>query len=436
MSMHAEVLIVGGGPAGIAAATAAAVHGREVLLLDDNHAPGGQIWRSATVPVSEERDEVERKTMLAFRVSGARTLSGWRIFDAPGERTLRALNDGGDETHATDIFYEHLILATGARERFLPFPGWTLPGVFGAGGLQALARGGFAVAGKRVIVAGTGPLLLPVAAHLRQMGARVTTVAEQAGKRKLARLSAHLSRQPGKLLEGLQYRAAAGGSRYRTGCWTQAAIGTDKVEAVRLTDGERTWEEPCDLLACGYHLVPNSELAALLGCRLRDGFIETDDMQQTSIANVYAAGELTGIAGLESALLTGTIAGLAAAGEHAKAIALSPRRARTRKFAAQLAAAFALRPELRTLAQPETIVCRCEDVRYHDLAAHTSWTEAKLQTRCGMGPCQGRVCGPATEAIFGWRVSSVRPPLFPVPLSAMSGASIHEQSPRRQHALD
>ncbi len=423
MSMHAEVLVIGAGPAGMSAATTAAVHGRQVVLLDDNHAPGGQIWREAAVDVAEEQDDAQRNAMLSFRISGARLLSGWRIFDAPREKTLRAVNDGADEAHAMEITYGHLVLATGARERFLPFPGWTLPGVFGAGGLQALARGGFSVAGKRIVVAGTGPLLLAVAAHLRQMGGRVVVVAEQAGKRKLALFSAHLARQPGKLLQGLQYRAAAGGSRYRTGCWPVAALGTERLEAVRLTDGERIWEEPCELLACGFHLVPNTELASLMGCAVRDGLVETDDSQQTSIANVYAAGEPTGIAGLESALLTGTIAGLAAAGEHAKAKALLQRRARMRRFAAQLDATFALRSELRTLARLETIVCRCEDVRYGDLAAYTNWTEAKRQTRCGMGSCQGRICGPATEALFGWRVSSVRPPLFPVPLSAMSETS-------------
>jgi NADPH-dependent 2,4-dienoyl-CoA reductase/sulfur reductase-like enzyme len=330
--------------------------------------------------------------------------------------------------HATDISYQGLILATGARERFLPFPGWTLPGVFGAGGLQALAQGGFSVTGKRIVVAGTGPLLLAVAAHLRQMGARVTTVAEQASRRQLARFSASLSRQPGKLIEGLQYRAASGGSKYRPGCWPLAALGSEKLEAVRLTDGERTWEETCDLFACGFHLVPNTELAALLGCTLHEGFITVDDTQQTSIENVFAAGEPVGIAGLESALVTGTIAGLAAAGKLDEAKALVPRRKKLQRFRHQLQAAFALRPELLRLAEPDTIVCRCEDVRYEALTSYENWTDAKRQTRCGMGACQGRICGPAAEALFGWQFSSIRPPLFPVPLSAM-GASATNPDP-------
>jgi NADPH-dependent 2,4-dienoyl-CoA reductase/sulfur reductase-like enzyme len=427
MSTDAEVLVIGAGPAGITAATTAAMHGKQVLLLDDNLAPGGQIWREPTTVQPEDPDDAKRKSLFALRVSGARVFSGWRVFDAPRPQTLRAICDSSSDVHTTDISYEHLVLATGARERFLPFPGWTLPGVFGAGGLQALARGGFSVTGKRIVIAGTGPLLLAVAAHLRQMGGRVTMVAEQASHRQLARFSASLSRRPGKLIEGLQYRAASGGSKYKLGCWPLAALGKEKVESVRLTDGQRTWEEPCELFACGFHLVPNTELAALLGCSLDHGFITVDDVQQTSISNVFAAGEPTGIAGLESALVTGTIAGLAAAGKLEEAKALLPRRKRMQRFADQLQQAFALRPELLTLAQPDTIVCRCEDVTYQALTAYENWTDAKLQTRCGMGPCQGRVCGPATEALFGWHTSSIRPPLFPVPLSAMAGGPIEKE---------
>lgn len=419
MSMEAEVLVIGSGPAGISAATIAAAHGRDVLLLDDNLAPGGQIWREPTTTQAEEPDDAKRKALFSLRASGARVWSGWRVFDAPREHTLRAIEDSGREVHTADIAYESLVLATGARERFLPFPGWTLPGVFGAGGLQALARGGFSVTGKRIVIAGTGPLLLPVAAHLRQMGARVTTVAEQASRAQLARFTTYLSRQPGKLLEGLQYRAAAGGSKYKPGCWPLAALGHEELEAVRLTDGERTWEEPCELLGCGFHLVANIELPSLLGCAIEGGFVTADDLQQTSVPHVFAAGEITGIAGLESALLTGIIAGLAAAGKAEETEPLLRRREKLRQFGERLNAAFALRPELLQLAQPDTIVCRCEDVTHASLTAHDNWNDAKRQTRCGMGPCQGRVCGPATQVLFGWHTGSVRPPLFPVPLSAM-----------------
>jgi D-hydroxyproline dehydrogenase subunit alpha len=415
---HSDVLIVGTGPAGIAAATAAARCGRSVAVLDDNAAAGGQIWREGINASSRNREPAKDRRLAALRESGALFFGGRRVIDAPrvGELETFAEQEGG----ITEGFsYKHLILATGARERFLPFPGWTLPGVFGAGGLQALVKGGFSVAGKRIAVVGTGPLLLAVAAHLQQDGGRIVALAEQAPLARLAAFGARLALHPSKLVQGARYRAALRGVRYRTGCWPIAAEGSDAVAGVRLTDGKHSWTEPCDLLACGFHLVPNTELAQLLGCRLNNDTVAVDKYQRTSVANVFCVGEPTGIAGVDAALAQGEIAGLAAAGETAKAEMLLRRRDAERSFGEVLNHAFALRSELATLCDPDTIVCRCEDVRFGQLEGHTSWTQAKLQTRCGMGPCQGRICGPAVQTIFGWRNASVRPPLFPVPLSAL-----------------
>src|SRR5262249_42700699 len=147
------------------------------------------------------------------------------------------------------------------------------------------------------------------------------------------------------------------------------------------------------------------------------------ELQETSIPGVLCAGEATGIGGLDLSLAEGQIAGLAAAGRLAEARALFPARERARRFAQRLEHAFTLRGELRHLARPETIVCRCADVPFGTLAAQDSSLAAKLQTRCGMGPCQGRVCGPATEFLFGWSRGSVRPPLFPAELRTLAGAS-------------
>jgi NADPH-dependent 2,4-dienoyl-CoA reductase/sulfur reductase-like enzyme len=339
------------------------------------------------------------------------------VIDAPEPRVLRTF---AEATGSIESFsWERLILATGARERFLPFPGWTLPGVFGAGGLQALAKAGYSVAGKRVVVAGSGPLLLAVAAHLQAYGANVVAVAEQAGLRAILPFAAKLCASPGKVLQAARYRADLHDVPYRTGCWPVAAEGTDKLTAVRLTNGKQVWSEACDLLACGFHLVPNTELAALLGCELRGDCVAVDERQRTSVEDVSCVGEPTGIAGLDAAVVQGKIAGLAAANRGEEAVLLYKKRDQEREFGEALDRAFALRPELRRLAEPETIVCRCEDVRYGQLQAQPSWTEAKLQTRCGMGPCQGRICGPAVETLFGWRNASIRPPIFPVPMSAL-----------------
>ena len=415
----------------MAAAVAAAQAGTQVTVLDDNPSLGGQIWRRGLDP--EAPTGSQRTRLDDFRQSGATLLAGRRIVDAPRPGMLRAFVEA---TGTVESFtWSKLILATGARERFLPFPGWTLPGVFGAGGLQALVKGGFSVQGKRVVVAGTGPLLLAVAAHLRQDGASIVSLAEQASLRPLLPFAASLWSQPRKLLQGASLRASLSRVLCRTGTWVTSAIGQDKLEAVQITDGTATWTEPCDLLACGFHLVPNTELAALLGCKFNDSFVQVNDDQQTTSANIFCAGEPTGIAGLDSALTEGAIAGLNAAGRQREATRLHPRRNRERAFGRRLSRAFSLRPELSRLARPETIVCRCEDVRYSQLQRHTSWTEAKLQTRCGMGPCQGRICGPATETLFGWHNSSIRPPLFPIPLSALAetlaspASSVHQEIP-------
>jgi NADPH-dependent 2,4-dienoyl-CoA reductase/sulfur reductase-like enzyme len=189
---------------------------------------------------------------------------------------------------------------------------------------------------------------------------------------------------------------------------------------VTLTDGRRTWSVPCDYLACGFHLVPNLELPQLLGCTLANGSVKVDGLQETSITNVFCAGEPTGIGGVESALVEGEIAGLAAAGRADTARQLAIRRRRWLRFKALLAQAFELTPQLRRLAGEQTIFCRCEDIRYGDIAGFGSWRDAKLQTRCGMGACQGRTCGTAARFLFGWDPASVRPPIFPVRTSSLT----------------
>jgi NADPH-dependent 2,4-dienoyl-CoA reductase/sulfur reductase-like enzyme len=414
-----DVLVIGAGPAGIAAATTAAEHGRHVIVLDDNAAPGGQIWRDGISAIKNKEDAPKQQAFERLARSGATLLGNHRVFDASAEGTLQAVHEHAHGATFVNFHYEQLVLATGARERFLPFPGWTLPGVFGAGGLQALVKGGFPVAGKRIVVAGTGPLLLAVAAHLKAYGATIVAVAEQAGLAHLAPFAASLLSHPAKASQGIRYRAALSSTPYRTGCWPVGALPNEKgtaLQAVKLTDGKRIWGEVCDYLACGFHLVPNAEFAALLGCVFSGNFVKINAQCRTSIPQIYCVGEPTGITGLDGALVQGEIAGLACAGK--PTASLERRAAKERAFGSRMDKAFALRRELLSMATPETIVCRCEDVTLGALRNHTGWTDAKLQTRCGMGPCQGRICGPAVETLLGWKPASIRPPIFPVPLDA------------------
>lgn len=418
MSVSADVIVVGAGPGGIAAATVAAEAGQRVCLIDDNATPGGQIWRAISDGNAHKypHGQSYRRWIERLKRTNCDVWAGWEVIDQPAKRVLRLQREG----ECRDIAFRNLILATGARERFLPFPQWTLSGVTGAGGLQALVKNGLDARGKRVVVAGTGPLLLAIAAGLADAGAKIVAIHEQAPAWRLMAFGLALARYPGKLLEGARYRQKLLGVPYRTGCWVKRADGTARVERVTVTDGQREWRLNCDWLACGYHLVPNLELPRLLGCQIENGYVLVDSLQRSSVDGVACIGELTGIGGLEKALVEGEIAGWLTAGREAEARALNSRVKRMRRFAERLDRTFTLRDELRAMPSAETLVCRCEDVSHADLKECGSWREAKLHTRCGMGPCQGRVCGPATEFFYGWKCGSVRQPLFPAEVSTVA----------------
>jgi NADPH-dependent 2,4-dienoyl-CoA reductase/sulfur reductase-like enzyme len=414
-----DVLVIGAGPAGLAAACRAAESGVKVAVVDDNPRAGGQIWRAAagqTVQDAAPWLATAQRLKVEF-VAGARVFAA----PAPGRLALESVAGGEFE-----MGYGKLVLATGARERFVPFPGWTLPNVMGAGGLQALAKGGLPVAGKKIVIAGSGPLLLAVAKYMNEHGADVRLIAEQAAGSALRRFGFGLAGHPEKLIQALAMRASLWKVPYRAGCWPVEAQGEGKLESVTLRCGVKNWSEPCDYLACGFGLIPNLEVAALLGCTMGATGVSVDEFQQSSVAGVYCAGEITGIGGLELALVEGEIAGLAATGREESARRRFAARESGRRFAAALERTFALGEELKSLPRADTLVCRCEDVTLERIRACQGWREAKLHTRCGMGPCQGRVCGPAVEFLQGWKPESVRPPVFPVEVRSLIRAAGEE----------
>lgn len=416
MIERCDVAVIGAGPAGLAAAHAAASHGARVILLDAQPRHGGQIWRH----------DVAHGTPPAAQVA-IQALSGkveWRaqhqVVAADGRRLLAETPDGAAEIDAA-----HVVIATGARELQLPFPNWTLPGVAGAGGLQALAKQGWPLTGKRVLVAGSGPLLLAAAATLRKHGAMVVGIHEQASAARVAAFAAQLWRWPARAWQAARLRVALAGVPYRCGSFVQAASGDTQLRGVELRDADGTRQVECDYLAIGYGLVPNVELAALLGCALdRSGTharVHADDLLRTSVPGVYAAGEALGIAGLAAARIEGSMAGHAAAGAVDAARALAPARIRERAFAGLLARHFALDPRLRTLATADTVVCRCEDVPLSALDDCPDTRSARLAARCGMGACQGRICGAALAELGRFPNDGPRrPPLFPARLATLA----------------
>jgi len=409
-----EILIVGAGPAGMAAALAAAPSGANITVLDDNIAPGGQIWRDG--PNASLSAQALRLREALAHCTNVQVMCGTRAISIVGSHALLL----EDANRGWIQHFDTLILCTGARELLLPFPGWTLPGVTGAGGLQALIKAGLPVEGERIVIAGSGPLLLAAAATARKAGARVLRVAEQASLGSVAAFAAQLARWPSKVLQAI----ALANFSYRTGTQLVAVHGGQHVESVQLRQSGQISSFACDRVASGFGLVPNTQFGQLLGCALttaKNGTqaIKVDSLQASSVPGVFAAGECTGFGGAERALAQGQIAGLAATNQTKAAQAVGPERAHWDAFATQLNRRFALDPALRQMPQADTLVCRCEDVTHASLTQCNGWTDAKLQSRCGMGACQGRVCGAAAQFLYGWLPPTPRPPLSPARISTL-----------------
>ncbi len=410
MNNTVDILIVGAGPAGLAAAYAASQQTDSVLVIDDNPHTGGQIWRGGPDKAPSVNAKIWFKRIQDSKLN---ILTNATVIDAPKINTLSINHNEVIKT----ITYKKLIIATGARELFLPFPGWTLPNVFGAGGLQAIVKSGLPVTNKRILVSGSGPLLLAVAAYLKQHNAKVIAVAEQAPITKLAKFTGGLLVQPAKLAQAIKLKLQTRGIKYKTSSWiTSVRKENDCLVATMSVAGKKK-EIECDYIANAYGLVPNLEIPQMLGCTHQPAGVFVNKNQETSVENIYAVGETTGIGGIDLALLQGQIAGYDATINTQKKVALRGAIRKAERFAIALNSTFALRDDIKQLASGDTIVCRCEDVQLSRILPCNTWREAKLQTRCGMGPCQGRICGPALNTIKGFKVSSVRPPLFPVTIN-------------------
>jgi NADPH-dependent 2,4-dienoyl-CoA reductase/sulfur reductase-like enzyme len=325
---------------------------------------------------------------------------------------------------ATTVRARRLVLATGAYDRQLPFPGWDLPGVVTAGGAQALLKGHLVTAGRTAVVAGTGPFLLPVATGLAHHGTRVAAVVEANTPLAFARSPRAWPGAVGKLAEAAGY--ARGLRRHRIAVRHRhivvAATGNDHLTGVLIGELDRRGRLragtirhiPCDLLAVGWGFTPQLELPLQVGCatRLDPGaslVVTVDERQATSVPGVWAAGEATGIGGADLATVEGRIAGQAAAASLGAAVPddrpLRRRRARLRAFASALHRVYPVPEVLLDLCTDRTLVCRCEEVSagtiretVRELGA-TDPRTVKLLARPGMGWCQGRVCGFATACL-------------------------------------
>jgi NADPH-dependent 2,4-dienoyl-CoA reductase/sulfur reductase-like enzyme len=459
-----HLAIVGAGPAGLAAALAAAGGGVRVTVIDASQAPGGQFYRQPAAGLGARRPQAlhhQWRTWRRLRDGLARQSAAGRVThlpdhhvwcverrpDGPRRFTVHALL-GPAQEQPVEVRADAVLLATGGYEKVLPFPGWTLPGVVTAGGAQAMLKGSLAVSGRTAVVAGTGPLLLPVATGLAAAGVTVAALVESADPKALARRTGALVGRADKLAEGAGYAVELLRRRVRTLVrhTVVEAHGEDRLEAVTVAalDAEGRVRPGtgrrigCDTLAVGHGMLPHTDLAETLGCRVEPAGtrVWADEEQRTDVPGVWAAGETTGIGGAALSLAEGHIAGRSAAarllgrvpdpGEWAEA---ARSRAALREFFRVLDTVYVPPARWTERVTDATVVCRCEEVTagavreaVGELGAGDVRT-VKLLTRAGMGWCQGRMCGSAVAGIAGCAETVTRRPFArPVPLGVLARA--------------
>ena len=458
-----DVVIVGAGAAGMSAAYASAQAGCSVTVVDANPVAGGQYHRRpVTAPAYRPRGCDDERMWAGIHIESATTVYAVESMGDASQPLFRIRTRGDDRhrDHLGVIEARRLVIATGAHDRLLPVPGWDLPGVMTGGGAQALIKGSGVLPGSRIVVAGTGPFLLAVADAILQAGGVVVAVVEANDPLRLGRYRAALTRvdKAGELT-GYLARLARHRVPYLRRHRVRRVHGEGSVTGVTIGRVDAQWHAipgtdrllEADTLTLGYGFTAQTDLLAQLRCELRVSADEglsviVDDNQATSVAGVYAAGETTGVGGVDLARVEGLIAGAAAARSFGRSsplrdeVGLRRRRDRMRDFADALAEAFPIAPGWREDLQGDTTVCRCEEVpvsriehAIDDLGARDART-VKLLTRAGMGWCQGRICAqtvdrlcPQSTTLAGQSRAAVRPVAVPVPLGALAATGFQTE---------
>ena len=416
------IVIVGAGPAGISAARTLLDHGITPCLVDESLRGGGQIYRRQ--PANFQRSA---KQLYGFEAGKAeavhRTLDELApLVDYRPQTLVWNAEDGRldmlSNGHAMSVEYAQLIVATGATDRILPVPGWTLPGVYSLGAAQiALKYQGCAI-GERVALCGSGPLLYLVAYQYAKAGAKVVAVLDSAPFSAQCRALPALLGQPLTLLKGLYYRAwlTAHGIPVHQGVSLTQIDGEQRVSSIRW--GNQKLD--CDAVAFAHALRSETQLADLLGCEFewnalnRAWLPQRDSAGRSSVNGVYLAGDGAGIMGADAAQMAGERAALALLQD--TGIAVDPRRAAVleqqlagiQRFRHGLETAFPFPAQWAAQAPDNLILCRCEEISVGDVRAvvdegHWEINRVKAHCRVGMGRCQGRMCGLAAAEIIAER---------------------------------
>ncbi|QTD45695.1 NAD(P)/FAD-dependent oxidoreductase [Ottowia testudinis] len=454
---HARVLIVGAGPAGVRAAQTLVAHGLRPVVVDEAARAGGQIYRHPPAALGRSG-----RQLYGFDADQARAVH--QTFDALAERidwlpatqvwnvrgqTFELLH--GPSRRVMQIDASHAILATGATDRALPVPGWTLPGSFTLGGAQVALKSQASLIGSRVVFMGSGPLLYLVAWQYARAGGGVAAVLDTASPLTAWRAWPHLLAQPGQLARGLVYMAGLRrrGVPMHGGVTIQRIEGAERVSAVVWQDARgRQHATACDAVACGHGLRAETQLADLLDCEFhfdplqRAHLPRTDAAGRTSVPRLYLAGDGAAIRGARAAEAAGELAALALLADGSVAVDATRMRAlerlldRLTRFRRGLEQAFPWPPAWAAQTPDELVVCRCENVTAGQLRATVALAgsaeinRVKALCRVGMGRCQGRMCAPAAAELLayasGWPLSRIgrlraQAPIKPLPLDVQPG---------------
>ncbi|MDN3495392.1 FAD-dependent oxidoreductase [Planococcus sp. APC 4015] len=467
-----DVLVVGGGPAGMAAASSAADAGLDTVLIDERPTLGGQVYKQpgpgmrVTDPPAMGAQYLAGRTLIdEVEASAATVMLRSSVIDleAEGDDWVAMVQTDGDPV--SPLRARRVIVAAGAHDRPVVFPGWTLPGVITAGGLQTLAKTQAFVPGERIVFAGSGPVALAFPAQLAGYGANIVTALEAGpapSPRDLVKIAASAPGNVGLLIDAAKYQSTLIARRiplrYRR--IVVRAEGDGRVERVVHARADDRWQVvpgteetiDADVLCVGYGFTPTTELLRLVGCAFLDSedlggpVVRKDDWCRTAVEGIYAAGDGAGVEGSAVAADEGRIAAFAAARDagmmtaNAAAAAVAPllrRLGRRRALTRATGRMYGVGEGIFGLAEPSTIVCRCEGVLERDVRAAVETapevSAVKALTRAGMGPCQGRMCGRHIAAMIaqerGVPVGDIAPatprmPLRPVPIAAVADAEV------------
>ena len=467
-----DLLVVGGGPAGMSAARTAADAGLEVLLVEERPSLGGQIYKqpgpgfTVTDPAAADHSTRYGRSLIAAAL-GSRARVALRtavvaVEPRPDGFAAVLVPDG---EHATTVVATRLLLAPGAHDRPVVFPGWTLPGVLTAGGMQSMAKSQAVLPGRRTVFAGSGPVALAFPAQLAHYGADIALTLEAGPAPRpgdVARVAGAAAGNGSLLRDAVRYRLGLLKHRVpvRYGRIVVRAEGEGRVERVVHAAVDRDWRVvpgteqtvEADVLCIGYGFVPSLELLRLAGCEtdfdedLGGRVVRKDNWGRTSVPGVYAAGDGTGVEGSYVAVDEGTVAALGAAVDagvvdpRAADEQASPARrrlARRRRLSSATHRLYRVGPGIYDLADDATIVCRCEGVTQAAVSGAAASTDdvsvVKALTRAGMGPCQGRNCQRHVAAVIAAAhrrelgtidLATPRMPVRPVPISAMADAGV------------